>query len=164
MSESETYYVIAGSTLKGIADVIREQGGTEEDLELPEGFEEAIRALPKVVTDSKNGNGTASLSFTDLPGSPKMFVLYSGYIQASRSYGSTNYDKIVNRVSYNGENVSGTYLYCSINGSSGSSASGIVSAFSSGAVSYTYSEGTLTITATGYKFRSNSTYYLLYIC
>lgn len=42
----EEYYVVSKSSLKGIADKIRTKGGTSADLEYPDGFEDAVDAIP----------------------------------------------------------------------------------------------------------------------
>ena len=39
-------YVVSGSDLTDVADAIREKGGTSEKLSFPDGFEDAIEALP----------------------------------------------------------------------------------------------------------------------
>ena len=165
MSDSETYYVVAGSKLKGIADAIRAQGGTEADLEFAEGFETAIGNLPRLKITTKSGGGTTSLSFTDMPGAPKAFVLYSATMNVSKSSSSSTTTRYVCRVAHNGTSTTAAGLYAGASGS-GNSAQGTAYITAITGATFTYNSGTFTISmgsSSEYKFKSNTTYYLYYI-
>ena len=165
MSDSETYYVVAGSKLKGIADAIRAQGGTEADLEFADGFEAAIGNLPRLKITTKSGGGSTSLSFTDMPGAPKAFVLYSAAMNVSKSSSSSTTIRYVCRVAYNGSSTSAAGLYAGASGS-GNSAQGTAYIAGVNGATFTYNSGTFTISmgsSSEYKFKSNTTYYLYYI-
>ena len=162
MSESETYYVVAGSKLKGIADAIRAQGGTEEGLSFPDGFETAIGNLSKVVTRTfrHTSSTNRTLTFEELPKDPEAFVVYVSAMSASSSSGSGN--KQFSGVVYNGTDMTLQYTYCY----RGASSSSAYIASSGEGFEKAYSNGTLTITLTdtNYKLTVGKDYFLVAFC
>lgn len=101
--------------------------------------------------------GSDSLSFSGLQGSPKMFV-----IMAVNSFNVTNTNLYITSVCYNGTELQGMAVARTQMGSNYRAACQFVGS----ALSWTYSNGTLTISSssstTGGQFYSSTNYYIYY--
>lgn len=87
----ETTYLTTDTELTGVADAIRERGGTSESLEYPDGFVSAIRSIPAGGGDEaynirvgENVNVVAN-SYTINP----YQIVFRGYVSSSAVYTET---------------------------------------------------------------------------
>lgn len=158
-----SHYVVDGEHLEDIADALRAKTGESGDLAFPEGMLGAIESLPNVLFEQQMGDGTEAMRFLNMPGEPKIFVLYSGVIAAGKT-GSSVSERYVRNYSKTPGGNSGYGLFVMISGS-GSSQTIYARGGNINGMTYSYGDGTLTISAgsSGYVFKNGTTYYLLYI-
>lgn len=137
------------SDLTTVANAIRTKGGTSASLAFPSGFVSAIQAIPtgggsatiaKATATATLTSAASSISFTGLSGNPTSFAVTSAANIATSTNGVT-------MVTFDGTTLNGQTMTTQVTADTGFTKS--------------YSNGTLTITATTAEFQANQ-YKLVY--
>lgn len=137
------------TNLTSIANAIRTKTGGSSALAFPSGFVSAIGTIKSKIgtkTVTNNDATASSISFSSLSGMPIAFFVRC---KASISRNSSYRYYFVNSMCYDGTNTVGTLYY---------QYSGQVSNVTSG-YSYTYNNGTLTLTSSGGRSASPGSFY-----